>query len=183
MRLTRRTIFKEWQEGRLTFTPDIDEGQIGPSSVDLRLSNIFINLEEELAEQQDAGADVRWRVQNQSWELFAEKYCRREEVGPEGLSLPPHKLVLGYVHEYMELPPTLAGRVEGKSGASRRGLLIHLTAPTIQVGYHGQLQLEFYNVGPAPILLIPELPICQLILEEVTDPDQYEGQFQEQRSS
>ena len=63
--------------------------------------------------------------------------------------------------------------MEGKSGPARRGLLIHLTAPTIQVGYHGQLQLELYNVGPASIMLLPEQPICQLILEQVTDPEQY----------
>lgn len=182
MRLSRRTIYQEWQEGRLKFNPDIDESQIGPSSIDLRLSKTFITIEEELEEQREAGADIRWIVQNQPWAPFAEKYGRRKEIGAEGLALHPHKLVLGFVHEYMQLPPTLAGRVEGKSGPARRGLLIHLTAPTIQVGYHGQLQLELYNVGPATILLIPEQPICQLILEQVTDPEQYEGQFQTQRS-
>ena len=182
MRLSRRTIFREWQEGRLIFNPNIDEDQIGPSSIDLRLSNIFISIEEELEEQREAGADVRWIVQNQPWALFAAKYGRRHEIEADGLVLHPHKLILGFVHEYMQLPPTLAGRVEGKSGPARRGLLIHLTAPTIQVGYHGQLQLELYNVGPAPILLLPRQPICQLILEQVTEPEQYEGQFQEQRS-
>ena len=179
MRLSRKTIYREIQEGRLLFNPSIDDKQIGPSSVDLRLGNTFISLEEELEEQREAGADVRWIVQNQPWKPFADKYGRRKNVGPEGLTLVPHKLVLGFVHEYIQLPPTLAGRVEG-NGPARRGLLIHLTAPTIQAGWHGNLQLELYNVGPAPIILLPEEPICQLILEEVTEPEQYEGQFQSQ---
>ncbi|PKB78290.1 MAG: dCTP deaminase [SAR202 cluster bacterium Io17-Chloro-G9] len=179
MRLSRKTIVREIQEGRLLFDP-FDPEQIGVSSVDLRLGHTFISLEEELEEQRQAGADVQWRVQNQPWAPFAAKYGRRKDVGLEGFTLEPNKLVLGLVHEYIRLPPTLAGRVEGKSGPARRRLLIHLTAPTIQAGWDGHLQLELYNVGPAPIKLLPEEPICQLILEEVTEPEQYEGQFQSQ---
>ena len=123
---------------------------------------------------------MQWKVQNQPWKPIADKYTRKQEVGAEGLELRRHQLILGFVHEYIQLPPTLAGRVEGKSGPARRGLLIHLTAPTIQAGWHGNLQLELYNVGPATILLLPEEPICQLILEQVTEPEQYEGQFQSQ---
>ena len=116
MRLSRKTIYREIQEGRLLFSPLIDDEQIGPSSIDLRLGNTFISLEEELEEQREAGADVRWIVQNQPWKPFADKYTRQQVIGVEGLELKRHQLVLGYVHEYIQLPPTLAGRVEGKSG-------------------------------------------------------------------
>ena len=136
MRLSRKTIVREIQEGRLIFNPEIDQSrQVGTSSIDLCLGHTFISLHEELEEQREVGADVRWRVQNQPWAPFADKYGRRQVVGPEGLTLEPHKLVLGFVHEFVQLPPTLAGRVEGKSGPARRGLLIHLTAPTIQAGW------------------------------------------------
>ena len=59
--------------------------------------------------------------------------------------------------------------------------MVHLTAPTIQAGWEGQIQLEMYNVGPVPLLLTPGSYICQLILEQVSLPDQYAGQFQKQK--
>ena len=115
------------------------------------------------------------------WAPFLEKYGRLEDLsdGSE-LELVPRRLVLEYTREYIELPPTLAARIEGKSGPARRGLMVHLTAPTVQAGWHGQLQLEMYNVGPATLLLTPGTAICQLILEQVTDPQRYGGQFQGQ---
>ena len=181
MRLARPTIHKEWNAGTLRFEPNITEEDIGPSSIDLKLDTTFIFLDKELQEERDVGADVRWRVQDQPWKPFAEKYGRRVEVAiGDSLELIPHTLVLGFTLESMQLPTTLAGRVEGKSGPARRGLLIHLTAPTIQAGYHGKLQLEIYNVGPASLMLEPGKHICQLGLEQVTEPEQYEGQFQSQ---
>lgn len=182
MRLSRPTIIREIQAGNLVFNPTVDDEQIGPSSIDLRLGNTFIFLEEELEAERAVGADVRWLV-NSTWKPFADKYGKPQLI-PDGnaLELSPHKLVLGFTLEYMQLPSSLAGRVEGKSGPARRGLLIHLTAPTIQAGWHGQLQLELYNVGPATLLLPTGLPICQLILEQVTEPEQYEGEFQSQVS-
>ncbi len=75
----------------------------------------------------------------------------------------------------------LAARIEGKSSRARIGLLIHFTAPTVHPGFTGPLTLEMINLGPARILLQPEMPIAQLIVEEVKGlPFENYSQFQNQ---
>ena len=60
-------------------------------------------------------------------------------------------------------------------------MLVHFTAPTIHAGFSGTLTLKLINLGPCPISLYPETPICQLILEEVAGvPVPNESQFQGQ---
>ena len=181
MRLSRPTILREIKKNRLVFNPPIGNTQISASAIDLRLGTVFIHLDKTVKELANAGGDIRWYAQETPWKQFEDRFGRREEIRPDGqIELPPRKLLLGFVMEYIKLPPTLAGRVEGKSSIARRGLLVHLTAPTIQAGWEGNLQLEMYNVGPVPLLLKPGLPICQLILEQVTDPIRDTGQFQMQ---
>jgi dCTP deaminase len=96
------------------------------------------------------------------------------------------KFILGWTFETVELcttngPPYLAARIEGKSSRSRCGVLVHFTAPTVHTGWKGRLTLEMINLGPAPFLLTPEMPIAQLILEEVKGgielmPSQFQNQ-------
>ena len=67
------------------------------------------------------------------------------------------------------------------SSRARIGLLIHFTAPTVHPGWSGPLTLEMINLGPARILLRPEMPIAQLIVEEVKGlPFENSSQFQNQ---
>lgn len=181
MRLSRRSIVNELQRGSIQIAPPLEPDQVGASSIDLRLSSRFILIDNEVEAQKKAGADVRWRV-NSAWAPFIDKFGKAVDV-PVGEEFEPRpsRLVLGYVRDYIKLPPRLAGRVEGKSGPARRGLMVHLTAPTIQAGWEGQIQLEMYNVGPVPLLLTPGSYICQLILEQISLPDQYAGQFQKQK--
>jgi len=100
--------------------------------------------------------------------------------------LEPHRFVLGRTLERVELstrkgPPYLAGRIEGKSSRARCGVLVHFTAPTIHAGWAGHLTLEMINLGPTTFLLVPEMPIAQLILEQVhgelvPNPSQFQNQ-------
>ena len=86
--------------------------------------------------------------------------------------LRPNVFVLARTLERIELPirkqPYLAARIEGKSSRARCGLLVHFTAPTVHPGFKGPLTLEIINLGPANFLLIPGMPIAQLIVEEVS---------------
>jgi dCTP deaminase len=98
----------------------------------------------------------------------------------------PNKFVIGKTKEYVELPitprgPCLAARIEGKSSYARCGMLVHFTAPTIHAGFGGTITLEIINLGPIPIMLSPDAPICQLIIEEVSGiPFRNDSQFQGQ---
>jgi dCTP deaminase len=71
--------------------------------------------------------------------------------------------------------------VEGKSSYARCGLLVHFTAPTIHAGFSGTITLELINFGPLKIELYPDMPICQLIVEQVSGmPFRNDSQFQGQ---
>ena len=103
-------------------------------------------------------------------------------------AITPGQLVLARTLERVSLPiisdgrSCLAARVEGKSSYARCGLLVHFTAPTIHAGFSGTITLELINLGPLPVLLYPETPICQLILEEVCGvPFRNDSQFQNQQ--
>lgn len=101
-------------------------------------------------------------------------------------SLKPGRLVLARTREVVSFPisdeaPCFAGRVEGRSSYARCGLLVHFTAPTIHAGFSGSITLELINLGPLNISLFPGMPICQLIIEEVSgSPFRNDSQFQGQ---
>jgi dCTP deaminase len=91
------------------------------------------------------------------------------------------EFVLGRTLEKIGLPidkeqPYLAARIEGKSSRARCGVLIHFTAPTVHPDWEGALTLEMINLGPTIFLLRPEMPIAQLIVEQV------EGELFQNRS-
>ena len=183
MRLSKPSIIKEIKEGGLSFDPPVRSGQITPSSIDLRLGNKFITLNRAIEQQRQMGVEIGINAGSIDWQTFVQGYGETTEI-PDGgdFTVPTNQLVLGWTKEKIILPDTLAGRVEGKSRLARIGLLVHVTAPTLQVGWEGNLQLEFYNLGPAPIILNPGILICQIILEQVTDAYVHDGIFQNQTS-
>ena len=99
----------------------------------------------------------------------------------DGYLLKPHRLVLAWSSEYVNLVShnRIAARVEGKSSLARLGLGIHITAPTIHAGFDGHIRLEMVNHGKVPIRLRVGMRICQLIFEQTLGtPDKgYHGQF------
>ncbi len=114
----------------------------------------------------------------------SKKYVLSES---QPFKLDPHKFILGRTLERVHLPikpgcdHCLAARIEGKSSLARLGLLVHFTAPTIHPGFEGAITLEIINLGPASILLTPEMYIAQLIVEQVLgcpkeNPSDFQGQ-------
>jgi dCTP deaminase len=94
--------------------------------------------------------------------------------------------VLGQTVEKVDFPLSKCGkcfsaRVEGKSSLARCGIIVHFTAPTIHAGFKGPITLEIINFGPIDFMLYPNMPFCQLIIEEVCGiptqaPNQFSGQ-------
>ena len=72
--------------------------------------------------------------------------------------------------EKFNIPPHLAGRLEGKSSLGRLGLLTHSTAGFIDPGFTGHLTLELSNVANLPISLWPGMKVGQLALFRMTSP-------------
>ena len=119
-------------------------------------------------------------------EFLTDNSIRREIDADQPYVLGRNRFILAQTLEVVELPldkgePILAARIEGRSSVARCGVLVHFTAPTVHAGYKGTLTLEMRNLGPANFNLYPEMPICQLIIEEVRgvpvkNPSQFRGQ-------
>ncbi len=61
-------------------------------------------------------------------------------------------------------------------------MLVHFTAPTVHSGFDGQITLEMINLSPNGIQLVPDVYVCQLIFERVSNEpadarNQFSGQF------
>ena len=139
---------------RLVVMPMLDESQIGPASIDLRLGTEFIELR---------------RLERGLLDPFSEAagaWTREEHlVVPLGdqLALHPGQFVLGATLEFLRLPRHLAGEVVTRSSWARVGLIV-ATAVFVHPGYAGVLTLELANIGSVPMLLCPGLRIAQLVV-------------------
>lgn len=151
------------------------ELQLGPSSLDLRLSPevlLFDNHAMRLIDLTDTTPPRMRRVQ------IDEK---------EGFVLHPGEFVLGSTVEAVKVPGDLVARLEGRSSMGRLGLVIHATAGFIDPGFEGQITLEMQNIGSQPLLLRPFQRISQLCFMRMSKPaetpyhkkkdNKYHGQF------
>jgi dCTP deaminase len=188
MILSNLEIQKALDEGRLVIEPEPsprkpEHGKYCPydnaTSVDLRLHNeISVPKGGTFAYDLTEPGAISEQIAKNSEKIV----LRRDQP----YKLERGKFVLGWTLERVELSiknglPYLAARIEGKSSRARCGLLVHFTAPTVHTGWSGRLTLEMINLGPATFLLSPEMPIAQLIVEQVCGevmlkPSQFQNQ-------
>lgn len=140
----------------LSFDPPLEDSQIQPASVDLRLGYEWLTYR----------GSPAWIDSGMAME--PEDFIRHDTHGGSPFVLEPGVLVLGTTLERVRIPDDLVARVEGKSTLGRLGVLVHLTAGFIDPGFCGNITLEILNVNKAPILLHPRMKICQLSFSEVS---------------
>ena len=148
---------------RLVVTPIISiKDQLGPSSLDVRLSTDFQRLEN--MNRSHVGLTKQSREEE-------EAYTKRVILaGDDHFYLHPGEFVLASTLEWFRLPGDLAGRIEGRSSWGRRGLLVHATAGFVDPGFAGVLTFELSNAGRLPIELIPGLRIGQVCFFGMSTP-------------
>jgi dCTP deaminase len=149
---------------RLVITPLLDEDQIGPASVDLRLGTEFLVMRR----TRGAGLDPVKDPEGASSALHDEV---RVPLG-QSLWLHPQHFILGSTLEFIRLPPDLGAYVLGRSSWGRVGLLV-ATAVMVQPGYGGALTLELVNEGDAPVRLYPGLRVAQLAVHALNAPTKH----------
>lgn len=143
--------------GRIVIDP-LDEACIQPSSIDVKVSNLFRVFRNHTAAVIDVKQDL-----TDLTELV--------EIEPDGVfMLHPGEFVLGSTLERVGVPDDLVARVEGKSSLGRLGLLIHSTAGFIDAGFDGHVTLELANVANLPITLYPGMKIGQISFMTMTSP-------------
>jgi dCTP deaminase len=152
-------------EERLIVTPLLDEAQVGPASIDLRLGTEFLLFQRALAGTVDP-------VAAEFEEQVEQIHESRSVPFGQGLYLHPQQFVLGATLEFIRLPPTMGGYVLGRSSWGRVGLLI-ATAVMVQPGFAGALTLELVNEGDSPIRLFPGLRVAQLALHSLDDATEF----------
>jgi len=174
--LSDRTLREQLAAGRIVVDP-LDESLIQPSSIDVRISNLFRVFRNHTQGVIDVKLDMEGLTE--LIEIPAD--------GNEPFMLHPGEFVLGSTLERIAVPDDLVGRVEGKSSLGRLGLLIHSTAGFIDAGFDGHITLELANVASLPITLYPGMKIGQVSFMQMTtsadrpygsgaDGSKYQGQ-------
>ncbi len=160
MVLSDQDIKKLIEERKITIKPAPDFSiQLGPCSLDLRLSDIFrvfdYGKHAYLDPFRKNGDSVTRRVKIKRGEAFI---------------IHPGDFILAATEEYITLPSDLIGRLEGRSSIGRLGIVIHSTAGRIDPGWRGNVTLEIANMGKIPVALYPNMRICSVSFETLSSP-------------
>ncbi len=164
MVLSDKTIKKYIQNGRIGIEP-LDKTQIQPASVDLRLSNHYLTIDESQTEYITLNSSAKYR----------------EIIGNE-IIIPSRSFILATTQEYISLPDDITGFIEGRSSIGRLGLFIE-NAGWVDPGFEGQITLELFNANIVPIKLQTLRRICQIVFVKLDQLCQnpYQGKYQKQK--
>lgn len=166
MILSDKAIMSLLQKGTLSITP-LQDNQIQPASVDIRLGNTFSIVEDSSTAILTLSEKILYK------KIRAEKYL-----------LMPGQFVLATTMEYIKLPNNLTAFVEGRSSLGRMGLFIQ-NAGWVDPGFSGEITLELFNANRCAIELQTGRRIGQLVFaqmdQEALHP--YRGKYQEQRDA
>lgn len=166
MILSDKDIKNSLNEGKLSIDP-LNYDNIGPTSIDLTLSNSFARMKYD----DDNPITLNDDLSNEYEHLRQESYI-----------MLPGEFLLASTQEYIELPKNLTAFVEGRSSIGRLGLFIH-NAGFIDSGFNGEITLELYNASNRMIKLEKGRRICQIVISETKTASEfgyqgkYNGQF------
>lgn len=186
MILSDRDIKRMLKTGHIKLDPKPDlETQLGSASLDLRLSTkfkVFKPSSTPYIDPRDSSTfDDLTESADVSQNKSAQPLLPHMPKGPRAFIIHPGAFVLGLTKEHVELPADIAARIDGRSSLGRLGIVIHSTAGHIDPGWAGQLTLEMTNIGTVPVLLYPDMRICQLVFETMSNP--VEVSYQEKKGA
>ena len=162
MILSDRTVREQLAAGRIAIEP-FDDSLIQPSSIDVRISNLFRVFRNHTTGIIDVKRDMTSLLE----------LIEMPEDGSEPFMLHPGEFALGSTMERIALPDDLVARIEGKSSLGRLGLLIHSTAGFIDPAWDGHITLELSNVNTIPITLYAGMRIGQLSFFPLSSPAEH----------
>jgi len=167
MILSDKDIKQAIKEGKLRIKP-LEENQIMPVGIDLRLGNEFRRFKLDTKSHIDPTKDT-----------FEDSTELVKIDDDSSFILHPGEFILGITKEYVELPDDLAARIDGRSSLGRLGIIVHSTAGHVDPKFRGRLTLEISNIGRLPVSLIPNMKFCSLIFEKTSSPVEkgYKGKY------
>ncbi|MDX5475479.1 MAG: dCTP deaminase [Bacillaceae bacterium] len=162
MILSGTTINRKINENELIIKP-FDTSNLQPASIDLRISNHFLAIDE----NQNAFLSLNNRAN------YRDIYINNGD----SIIIAPQSFLLATTVEYIELPSTLTAFVEGRSSIGRLGLFIQ-NAGWVDPGFKGHITLELYNANRLPIEIPVGRRVCQLVIAEVDkEAIPYKGKY------
>jgi len=159
MVLSGVTIRELLGSGKIVIEP-MDDGQIQPASVDLKLSDeILISRGKEI----DFGREPEY-----------------EKSRGKTLVIPPKTHAVVRTVERVELPRDVGGVTKLRSSLSRVGIMFN-NAGWVDPGFRGTLSLSVFNSNDVPFRIKAGTRICQLILIKVDrESEGYSGKYNDQ---
>lgn len=162
--LSDNTIKSYLKDGTLILEP-LEEEQIQPASVDLRLGDEFLRIDgnQTIIETSEQAPYVKTKT--------------------DEIVLMPQEFLLATTIERVGIPNGISAFLEGRSSIGRLGLFIH-NAGFIDTGFEGQITLELYNANKIPIAISAGMRICQIVFFEMDKKadNPYSGKYQGQKS-
>ena len=164
MILSDKTLEQLIKDRKLIVEP-INEKSIQPASIDCRLGNHFLLIEENSMDILTMDSEIKYR-----------------EFDGKAITIPPHSFLLATTYEYVKLPNNITAFVEGRSSIGRIGLFIQ-NAGWVDPGFEGRLTLELYNANSLPIKLQAGRRLCQLVFCKMDQQAKfpYNGKYQGQK--
>lgn len=164
MILSDGTLREMLARGELVVAP-IEEHQIQPASIDLRLGRQFLKVDEH-------DFDI----------IRMDQPIAYTEIERDEIVIPPLTFMLATTMEYVKLPHDLTAFVEGRSSVGRVGLFVQ-NAGWVDPGFEGELTLELFNANRQPIRLQSGRRICQLVFARMDRAAlvPYRGKYMGQR--
>ncbi|RJQ36889.1 dCTP deaminase [Candidatus Parcubacteria bacterium] len=159
MILSDRDLKAAIRSGRLKFSPELLPAQIGPASIDLRLSTDFKVFKTSYVALLDPKEGFPGDIMLDARRVPATK----------PFILHPGDFVLASTMERITVPDDMVVRVEGKSTLARMGILVH-TAGFVDPGFSGNITLEISNQSNVAIALYPGMYICQVAAHRLSSP-------------
>lgn len=142
----------------------IQEDQIQPASLDIRLSDCFC------IPCSESSRIISLDSSPQYQRIISDRFV-----------IQPKSFVLGSTIEYIKLPDNLTAFVEGRSSYGRLGLFIQ-NAGWVDPGFEGTITLELFNASDFPIELVANKRIGQLVFAKMNKSclNPYRGKYQYQ---
>ncbi len=166
MILSDKAIKQYMSEGKLKISP-LEDNQIQPASVDLKLGRHYLRLNENYFGTMTMTDEIEYA-----------------QIEADEIIIPSNSFLLATTMEYIKLPNNLTAFVEGRSSVGRMGLFIQ-NAGWVDPGFEGEITLELYNANRLPIKLEAGRRICQLVFAAMDDEAEnpYCGKYQKQRKA
>lgn len=164
MRLSDRDVVQNIKSGDIKIDPMPSEDCFGSFSVDVRLGHIFQVFQQSQTPFLDLSATMGSYIMSGS--IMKEVVIEKEDK----FFLHPGDFALGMTMERIKLANHIVGWLDGRSSLARVGLMVHMTAHSVDPGWDGNITFEFFNAGRLPLALKPGMRIGAISFELLSSP-------------